>query len=141
MFNLPGIVLFLLLLFFLFFFFFFFLFLLFLFFFLFFFFLFFFFFFFFFFLLFFLFFFFFFFFSGRRRHTIALRDWSSDVCSSDLALRRSPGGRRGGRRRHLLPSAGRPHRAGRRGAALPFRPVLPARTAAAACGPGRVWTA
>src|SRR5204862_2834258 len=26
----------------------------------------------------------FFFFSSRRRHTISLRDWSSDVCSSDL---------------------------------------------------------
>src|SRR5207249_7488104 len=25
-----------------------------------------------------------FFFSGRRRHTISKRDWSSDVCSSDL---------------------------------------------------------
>src|SRR2546428_1311613 len=25
-----------------------------------------------------------FFFSGRRRHTISDRDWSSDVCSSDL---------------------------------------------------------
>src|SRR5690349_6145836 len=25
-----------------------------------------------------------FFFSGRRRHTSSLRDWSSDVCSSDL---------------------------------------------------------
>src|SRR5204863_2009962 len=25
-----------------------------------------------------------FFFSGRRRHTRSLRDWSSDVCSSDL---------------------------------------------------------
>src|SRR3979411_3094244 len=24
------------------------------------------------------------FFSSRRRHTISLRDWSSDVCSSDL---------------------------------------------------------
>src|SRR5204862_5200448 len=32
----------------------------------------------------FLFFFFFFFFSSRRRHTRSLRDWSSDVCSSDL---------------------------------------------------------
>src|SRR6266496_4867376 len=31
-------------------------------------------------------FFFFFFFSSRRRHTRSLRDWSSDVCSSDLAL-------------------------------------------------------
>src|SRR6266403_2234492 len=29
---------------------------------------------------------FFFFFSSRRRHTISLRDWSSDVCSSDLGL-------------------------------------------------------
>src|SRR6266496_5416002 len=43
----------------------------------------------------------FFFFSSRRRHTRSLRDWSSDVCSSDLhdeALgsigvnRREPGG-------------------------------------------------
>src|SRR6266496_2581278 len=31
-------------------------------------------------------FFFFFFFSSRRRHTRSLRDWSSDVCSSDLAV-------------------------------------------------------
>src|SRR3712207_8802499 len=30
-----------------------------------------------------------FFFSSRRRHTIYLRDWSSDVCSSDLATDRS----------------------------------------------------
>src|SRR5690349_22589718 len=30
-------------------------------------------------------FYFFFFFSSRRRHTRSLRDWSSDVCSSDLA--------------------------------------------------------
>src|SRR5690349_16850930 len=29
-----------------------------------------------------------FFFSSRRRHTMSLRDWSSDVCSSDL---RQPG--------------------------------------------------
>src|SRR5215217_5574433 len=28
----------------------------------------------------------FFFFSSRRRHTRYWRDWSSDVCSSDLAL-------------------------------------------------------
>src|SRR5438874_9988275 len=35
------------------------------------------------------FFFFFFFFSSRRRHTRSLRDWSSDVCSSDLSTRRS----------------------------------------------------
>src|SRR2546429_1193686 len=31
-----------------------------------------------------IFFFFFFFFSSRRRHTRCSRDWSSDVCSSDL---------------------------------------------------------
>src|SRR5690606_40586569 len=30
-----------------------------------------------------------FFFSSRRRHTIFSRDWSSDVCSSDLVLRSS----------------------------------------------------
>src|SRR5690349_23589149 len=29
---------------------------------------------------------FFFFFSSRRRHTRSLRDWSSDVCSSDLSF-------------------------------------------------------
>src|SRR5690606_39744530 len=29
---------------------------------------------------------FFFFFSSRRRHTRFSRDWSSDVCSSDLAI-------------------------------------------------------
>src|SRR2546422_6764386 len=33
--------------------------------------------------------FFFFFFSSRRRHTRCSRDWSSDVCSSDL-LRAQP---------------------------------------------------
>src|SRR5204862_4034588 len=36
----------------------------------------------------FLFFFFFFFFSSRRRHTRSLRDWSSDVCSSDLSTKK-----------------------------------------------------
>src|SRR5215475_6027322 len=34
-------------------------------------------------------FFFFFFFSSRRRHTRFSRDWSSDVCSSDLAIVRA----------------------------------------------------
>src|ERR1035441_11031001 len=28
-------------------------------------------------------------FSSRRRHTRCLSDWSSDVCSSDLAIRKS----------------------------------------------------
>src|SRR3982750_4977229 len=37
-----------------------------------------------------MFFFFFFFFSSRRRHTRSDRDWSSDVCSSDL-VRLAPG--------------------------------------------------
>src|SRR5947209_10278318 len=35
-------------------------------------------------------FFFFFFFSSRRRHTRYWRDWSSDVCSSDLAPLQPP---------------------------------------------------
>src|SRR5699024_12034971 len=30
---------------------------------------------------------FFFFFSSRRRHTRSKRDWSSDVCSSDLSVK------------------------------------------------------
>src|SRR3712207_7931484 len=33
----------------------------------------------------------FFFFSSRRRHTRYWRDWSSDVCSSDLAQRADAG--------------------------------------------------
>src|SRR5258706_9709987 len=33
---------------------------------------------------------FFFFFSSRRRHTRLVSDWSSDVCSSDLMIRRPP---------------------------------------------------
>src|SRR6266704_4430152 len=31
-----------------------------------------------------------FFFSSRRRHTRSKRDWSSDVCSSDLSLAENP---------------------------------------------------
>src|SRR5207245_3120364 len=34
--------------------------------------------------------FFFFFFSSRRRHTRCYRDWSSDVCSSDLGVSAVP---------------------------------------------------
>src|SRR3989440_6965915 len=35
--------------------------------------------------------------SSRRRHTISDRDWSSDVCSSDLqSVHRPPAGTRGG---------------------------------------------
>src|SRR3712207_7187883 len=36
----------------------------------------------------------FFFFSSRRRHTRYWRDWSSDVCSSDLETTAGSGGRR-----------------------------------------------
>src|SRR2546428_13526828 len=46
-----------------------------------------------------------FFFSSRRRHTISDRDWSSDVCSSDLLLefdRRSRPRRQGQRPFHPL---------------------------------------
>src|SRR5207249_7337206 len=43
-----------------------------------------------------------FFFSSRRRHTRSKRDWSSDVCSSDLDLRRRGGPREpGAAARHL----------------------------------------
>src|SRR2546429_6666343 len=38
----------------------------------------------------------FFFFSSRRRHTRCSRDWSSDVCSSDLV----PAGREASVRKH-----------------------------------------
>src|SRR5262245_62488623 len=41
---------------------------------------------------------FFFFFSSRRRHTRCLSDWSSDVCSSDLAAARHDQEREGARR-------------------------------------------
>src|SRR5262249_59488585 len=37
----------------------------------------------------------FFFFSSRRRHTRLVSDWSSDVCSSDLASRRVPAAAQG----------------------------------------------
>src|SRR3989442_16043135 len=42
----------------------------------------------------------FFFFSSRRRHTRCGRDWSSDVCSSDLRVLFPRGGRR-----HAVPLA------------------------------------
>src|SRR3989449_9616548 len=51
---------------------------------------------------------FFFFFSSRRRHTRCSRDWSSDVCSSDLPALRpgAVGGNFGGM---SLPARGRLH--------------------------------
>src|SRR6266536_5305420 len=50
---------------------------------------------------------FFFFFSSRRRHTRSTRDWSSDVCSSDLAdfLASHVAERRGGELSRVLSSA------------------------------------
>src|SRR3712207_9380567 len=50
--------------------------------------------------------FFFFFFSSRRRHTRYWRDWSSDVCSSDLSAARSTGSTEPGCRRHWHRSSG-----------------------------------
>src|SRR3712207_9453584 len=44
-------------------------------------------------------------FSSRRRHTRYWRDWSSDVCSSDLSPRPPPG--RGTRRRRAAGPAAR----------------------------------
>src|SRR5208282_6123897 len=51
-----------------------------------------------------LFYFFFFFFSSRRRHTRCYRDWSSDVCSSDLSPFQSPFLLFHPRINHLIPS-------------------------------------
>src|SRR5438034_7764356 len=48
-------------------------------------------------MLFYIFYFVFFFFSSRRRHTRSLCDWSSDVCSSDLATLRGVEVRRFGK--------------------------------------------
>src|SRR5690625_5970997 len=50
----------------------------------------------------------FFFFSSRRRHTRWPRDWSSDVCSSDLGCRGAAGDRgdRPDRPGALAPAAG-----------------------------------
>src|SRR5439155_27244021 len=45
----------------------------------------------------------FFFFSSRRRHTRWPRDWSSDVCSSDLGTREAPGKLIERQQRHELP--------------------------------------
>src|SRR5258705_9582606 len=50
-----------------------------------------------------------FFFSSRRRHTRCLSDWSSDVCSSDLMIRRPRPRRRVRRAVHLFPSPAHAH--------------------------------
>src|SRR5204862_5946542 len=51
-----------------------------------------------------------FFFSSRRRHTRSLRDWSSDVCSSDLTIRSgSNASAAGGRKSNDLARSRQPH--------------------------------
>src|SRR5438067_9893029 len=71
--------------------------------------------------------FFFFFFSSRRRHTRSKRDWSSDVCSSDLRLQRlgcsdrTAGTEAAARNRHV--------RAAQRERARPEEPARRARPA------------
>src|SRR5204862_4949578 len=63
---------------------------------------------------------FFFFFSSRRRHTRSLRDWSSDVCSSDL-LRAGRGALRLGQATPDVEDDDGEHRAQREGdAPAPF---------------------
>src|SRR6266496_6271563 len=47
----------------------------------------------------------FFFFSSRRRHTRSLRDWSSDVCSSDLGAGRAVRAAAEDARRQLIRAA------------------------------------
>src|SRR2546422_10569040 len=67
----------------------------------------------------------FFFFSSRRRHTRCSRDWSSDVCSSDLGRRHRARGARGrgrlagGERRRREAGEGVRHLARRRDARDP----------------------
>src|SRR6266496_5291193 len=55
---------------------------------------------------------FFFFFSSRRRHTRSLRDWSSDVCSSDLGGGVGGGQERSGVRQEAVAGLGQLHAAG-----------------------------
>src|SRR5207245_4159646 len=47
----------------------------------------------------------FFFFPSRRRHTMCYRDWSSDVCSSDLDARGDPEAKGSRAPRARLPGA------------------------------------
>src|SRR3989440_2795996 len=66
-----------------------------------------------------------FFFSSRRRHTRSDRDWSSDVCSSDLGGRLASGRQPAARRSRLRPAglaAPKDHPAAR-----PERPAARAR--------------
>src|SRR6266496_6439961 len=81
----------------------------------------------------------FFFFSSRRRHTRSLRDWSSDVCSSDLPRRRPRPARalfRAGARRCLAQRRQLLDRAlQRRGGGDGLGPVPPSHTHETAVSP------
>src|SRR5712675_2209444 len=63
----------------------------------------------------------FFFFSSRRRHTSCSRDWSSDVCSSDL---RQDHGPRDRLRAQPRPGAGRHRPAGSEAEEIPLNVKL-----------------
>src|SRR5688572_32768182 len=65
--------------------------------------------------------FFFFFFSSRRRHTRFDCDWSSDVCSSDLAVPIPSEGAFDGRSFHACDRPGAPARGGRAAGGTPGR--------------------
>src|SRR5437868_7880718 len=69
-----------------------------------------------------------FFFSSRRRHTRSKRDWSSDVCSSDLINSRFAPGQKADAPRRDIPAArlsiySQPHRSVSLAAASRFRRV------------------
>src|SRR5579885_2170184 len=76
--------------------------------------------------------FFLFFFSSRRRHTRSKRDWSSDVCSSDLVHPGGAGGEPEVQRRIVRGDAGietRRRRVGeRRGETAALRALIPRAT-------------
>src|SRR2546429_5363732 len=84
------------------------------------------------------------FFSSRRRHTRCSRDWSSDVCSSDLKERRawhpprftqSLAIRRGGRRNFIAQCHRKTHAASRAFARAPRQYSVNPRTIAATVPP------
>src|SRR5699024_11552623 len=65
---------------------------------------------------------FYFFFSSRRRHTRSKRDWSSDVCSSDLDRAGADGRARGRQARRLLRAVSSGITSCERAASMPARP-------------------
>src|SRR5690349_22738283 len=67
-----------------------------------------------------------FFFSSRRRHTRSLRDWSSDVCSSDLGGAVGAWVNTGLLPLRLAPLSGEPARVIASGEVARFRFVQPA---------------